>query len=327
MGNSTIPLQTIIDYARTNGELDPIMTAGGFSQVKALAIANDAMNAILSEPFNWKWNRIQCAPFYTISWQQDYATVNVQNIGWLEHGVVVDINNTALPKPIWPIEIVRDLERTSNQLGRPVQACWLPNDQLIQDVWPGANQIFTQPLGAVTTPANPRINILDTHGNIQILTTFGTTGSVTPSWPSTGAATGTTTNDGSCVWTVANPKGQGFRLGTLPAQAGNVWQVALIGQGKPPRFTSLGQTLDPVPDDMENYLRQAFVAFSYNHATDPQVKAKFPNQYNLWKKSIAEARGQSDRERDAAGFYPDRGIMDNGAAQEIGPAWPYGKSW
>lgn len=326
MGNSTIQLQSVIDYARTNGELDPITSAGGFSQVKSLAIANDAMNAILAEPFNWKWNRIQLAPFYTISWQQDYATVNVTNLGWLEHGVVVDINNTALPKPIFMIWVVRDLERTSAQMGRPVQVCWLPNDQLIQDVWPGANQVFTQPLGAVITPANPRINILDPNGNIQILTTFGTTGSG-PSWPAAQSAQGVTTNDGSCVWTVANPKGQGFRLGTLPAQAGNVWQVALIGQAKPPRFTALNQLLNPVPDDMEPYFRAAFVAYSYNHATDPAVKAKFPFQLQLWKSSIATLRGQSDRERDAAGFYPDRGLMEGGTNYDIGPAWPFGNTW
>jgi hypothetical protein len=86
----------------------------------------------------------------------------------------------------------------------------------------------------------------------------------------------------------------------------------------------LGQTLEPVPDDFASYFRTGFVTFSYNHATDPNVKAKFPNQYKLWIDSVNNARGQSDRERDAAGFYPDRSIMDPGATSDIGAAWPFG---
>lgn len=324
MGNSTIPLQQIIDYARTNGELDPILPAGGFSQVKALAIASDTMNALLSEPFNWKWNRANVPPFYTISWQQDYATVNLNTMGWLEHGIVVDINNTALPKPIFPLEAVRDLERTSSQIGRPRQVCWLPNDQLVQDVWPGAGKVFINPLGAVTTPANPFINILDPNGNIQILTTYGTTGSG-PSWPAANAAAGVVTQDGSCQWTVANPKASGFRLGLIPPQTGNIWQVNLVMQLKAPAFTSMSQLLDPVPDDFVSYFRRGFVTWCYEHASDPAVKAKFPNQLRLWKESLNDARGQSDRERDAAGFYPTSSIMGpNQAAEDIGPANPYG---
>jgi hypothetical protein len=45
------------------------------------------------------------------------------------------------------------------------------------------------------------VSYLDTNGNIETVTTTGTSGSTQPTWPSTGSCPGTTTIDGSVVWT------------------------------------------------------------------------------------------------------------------------------
>jgi hypothetical protein len=246
MGNSTKSLQKVVDYCRTIGDLSPILAAGGYSAQLPLEIANDVMTELLAQRFNWKFNRIIVPPFYTISWQQDYATINQKNIGWLEHAVAVDINNTALPKPIYWLEVGRDIERTSYQFGRPSQICWLPNDQLVQDVWPGIGYTFTNPSGAISTPSNKIINILDANGNILILTTYGTTGAVAP-LAAVGAVAGVTVNDNTCVWTVADPKAQGFRVSPLPPQTGVVYQIGVIAQAKPVQFTTLAQTAGSYP--------------------------------------------------------------------------------
>lgn len=323
MGNSTRTLQNIVDFVASMADLAPILPAGGYSSSLAMDIASDVMSDMLKERFNWKFNRIIIPPFQTISWQQDYASLSIANIGWLEHAVAVDINNTALPKPIFPIECVRDLERTAYQFGRPDSACWLPNDQLIQGSWPGANQVYTNPLGAVQTPTNPTTNIRDANGNILVLTTYGTTG-VTAPVLAVNAPAGTTVNDGTCVWTVADPKAQGIRVSPLPPQSGLVYQMYIIAQARPIRFTSMEQTLDPIPDDYSKYFADGFIAYSHRHSPNPAVQQRFQQRQADWFKALFDARGQGDRERDAAMFVPSRGIMDSPSAIPIGPAWPYG---
>jgi hypothetical protein len=326
MPASTYTLEDIVKYARTDGKLDPLLSQAGFSQVKVFGIANDTITAMFAKPFNWKFNRVNVPTFFTISFQQDYASVNITNIGWLEHGAVRDINNASIPKPIFPIEVVRDLERTYSQLGRPGQVCWFPNNQLVQATWPGPNTVITNPVGAALTPANPIINILDTNGNIQVLTTYGTTGGTQPTWPAASSASGVTTNDGTVVWTVANPFGQGFRLGTLPAQSGVCWEVGLAAQAKPPKFTALTQPMDPITDEYIKYFRQGFVAHAYLASSDSKVNAMGENKRAAWEADMMKMVVQANRERDAAGFYPDRGIMSGAYPFPIGPAWPYGSS-
>lgn len=326
MGNSATKLADIVDFARSIGVLNPVQAVGGLALEPALTIANDVMTDLIAERFNWKWNRMVITPWVTNSWQQDYATVNLTNLGWIEHAVAVDINNTTLPKPIFWLECVRDLERTSLQFGRPEKICWLPNNQLVQDVWPGANKAIVNPLGANTMPANPIINILDTNGNIQILTTFGTTGGVAPSWPAASSAAGTTTADGTCVWTVANPVAQGFRVAPLPTQTSRTFQLYVAGQAKPPKLTALSQMIDPVPDDFAKYFRQGFIAYCHKHSSNAAVKAQFKEEFTEWMLDLQRAKKQADRERDDAAFVPARNIMGEPVALPVGPAWPFAPS-
>lgn len=324
--NSTITIQNIVDTTSTIGDLTPVFNAGGYSDQPALNIANAVMTEMLSARFNWKFNRIIVPPFYTISWQQDYASVNLATVGWLEHAVMVDINNTALPKPIYWPECVRDLERTSFQFGRPDKVCWLPNDQLVQDVWPGVGVTYTNPLGAVQTPTNKNTNIRDANNNILILTTYGVTGGVAP-LAAVNAAAGVVVNDGTCVWTVADPKAQGFRLSPLPPQQGVVYQAYIIAQARPVRITTLAQTLEPIPDDYAKYFEDGFIAYCHRHSTAPIVRNRFAQMREEWLNAMVAARGQGDRERDSAGFVPERSIMQDNVALPAGPSWPFGPSF
>ena len=333
--NSTVTLQQIADYARTYPDIAPFLPVAGYGAPMILNIGNDVITAMIARSFPWKWNRQQVPPFYTISWQQDYASP-ATNVKWLENCWIIDINNTALPKPIWDLEAVRDLKRISYQYGRPGQVCWLPNDQLVYGTWgggntsntgaiqPGPNVVYTPPLGASQTPSNPIAQVKDTNGNLQVLTVFGTTGSTQPAWPAAGAAPGTTTADGTCTWTVVDPKAQGFRLNPVPPQSGVVYQVNIVAQNKPPQFTSLSQFLAPVPDDYAPYFRQGFITHCYRHSPEQKIRAKFVDEYKLWMQSLADATGDADRERDSSGFYPDKSIMDQLYGVNWGPAWPYG---
>jgi hypothetical protein len=347
MGNSTTKLQSVVDYARTMSDLSPVLATGGFSQEPALTIANDVMVAMLAKPFPWKWNRIRLPFFYTNSWQQDYALTNTNNLAWLEYAILIDINSTSEPKDKYTLETNRDLPESSVQYGRPGQVCWLPNDQLVYGTWgggntgegsssnPGPNSMYGFLLGANTQPSNPLLQIMDPNGNFWVLTNALTStvtlGSTQPVWPTTVVyptptnpkAVATTVADGTGIWTVINPKGQGMRLNPIPSQQGKVWQARVFGQARAPIFTNLSQTLEPIPDDFAPYFRRGFCAYAYMHSKDPKVRAKFIDQQTAWITSLQQAVQSVDRERDNAGIYPTDAIMPSPGSTYLGPANPY----
>ena len=353
MPNSTTTLASIVSYIRTFPELAPLIqsTAGGASLQPALTIANDVMTELIAQAFNWKWNRFRLPVFYTNSYQQDYA-LGIVNLGWLEHGYIVDINNTATPQPNWPLETVKDLEASSQQYGRPGQVCWLPNDQLIYATWGASNpgngfgpnpqplQAISTPLGVTAMPQNPFLQVKDPNGNFWVVTTYGTTGASQPSWPTTIVyptlaapnTVATTVTDGSVVWTAVNPKGQGIRINPIPPAAGIVYQFQIIGQNRPFTFSggpflSLGQTIEPVPDDFAKWFRDGCVAFAYEHSSESKLVAKAAAMKEKWYRSLMESRVQGDRERDNAGFYPATDILQQPFAIYPGPAYPYNLPW
>src|SRR6266478_3708384 len=74
-GLSTETIQKQVDIAQTYGDLEPVINAAGFTQIVALSVANDVMNAICAVAFPHKWNEFIIPPIYTNSFQQDYAVV------------------------------------------------------------------------------------------------------------------------------------------------------------------------------------------------------------------------------------------------------------
>src|SRR5208283_3665261 len=88
----TVTLQQVVNSLRAYPDLNPVLSAAGWTQEPALAAANDVMQRIFAEGMDWKWNRAYVPPFLTVALQQDYMT-SVVDFGWLEQGYRVDINN------------------------------------------------------------------------------------------------------------------------------------------------------------------------------------------------------------------------------------------
>jgi hypothetical protein len=109
----------------------------------------------------------------------------------------------------------------------------------------------------------------------------------------------------------------------IPAAAGVVWQIMIRAQYKPVRFTSLAQTLSPLPDDFAEYFKQGFRAYCYQRSPEESVRKKFQPEYMLWQKEILDAEGQADREPESYGAYPSSSIQDGGYFW-AGPSWPFG---
>lgn len=320
---STVTLQSVVDYARTFSELTPVLSVGGQTQQPALTIAQDVIVKMLSPTMPWKWNRVNIAPFTTNAYQQDYGVPGVSNIKWLENATWVDINNTSTPKPQAPIEVVRDLQPSSAMWTPPSQLCWIPNRLLQYGVWPGVGVVYTNPIAPGTSISNPTLLMKDANGNLLVLTTYGTTGTAAPVLPANSVA-GTTVTDGTVVWTVLDPDGQGFRLNCQPTKGSLTYQLRVVAQQRAPMFTSLKSTIDPIPDDDAPLFRRGFVAHAYLHSPEASVRARFPVAFQMWQESLTDAIGASDRERTEYGFYPASSIGDNGwCAGEIGPGWPF----
>lgn len=327
--SSTVTLQSVVDYVKTSGSVAPTLPAGGFSTLQAMTHATDVMKDMLAKRFNHKFNSRIAPPFYTNSWQQDYCLVNMTDVAWLENVEGVDINNTALPKPIVYPEAVRDLQRTSWAQTPPESVAWEYNSELTKGVWPGTSQTYTAPLGTPQIPTNPSTVILDANNNILLLTTYGVTAaSGTGPVAAAGAYNPNNTtniNDGTCIWTVCNPNGQGWRISPLPPQQGVVFQINVRYQRRPPTFTKMGQLLSPLPDDFAGWFREGFNAYSYKMSDDAKKRMEFEPRRRDWLDALAESVKVDDRERDSAMFVPVSGILDSGGDCDPGPANPFNR--
>jgi hypothetical protein len=343
---SNITIQSIVRSSRAYAELNPQMTASGWTQEPALTIANDVLQRILAQTMDWKWNRAYVPSILTVALQQDYVT-QVTDMGWLEQAWRIDINNSTnngnlAPKPIFAMESVRDLSQTAAQ-GYPFNISFVSNSLAFMGQWQPLTS-YSGGYGQFATPLTPVQQFMDPNGNILFIDSttlqlnfnspgftgtpiilpanpYGISGNVIPVLPPN-SAPGTTTTDGTIVWTVADPNGYAMRLAPLPALSGLAWLIVPVYQRKPPTLTSLQNTIAPIPDEYAYLFRQGFNAMCYEHAGSKMAA----EAYSKWEEMLMTALRAADREREDAVFYPSEGLMGGGPYRQgmsIGPAWPF----
>lgn len=346
--------QDIIDSIRIMPDLSTIFNSivAGNSLEPGLTILNETMAYMMGVNFPWKWNEMLVPPFYTNSYQQDYAVAGLVTLAWLQGGEVTDINNTAQAKAMPQVQVVRQLPRSSSWAastnvfyGQCFQVCWLPNNQLYYGTWGAANtgnstrgnnpislSRYTNPLvGGTSQPSNPITQITDANGNLLVLTGYGTEGTTAPSAPANSAA-GTVATPGSgatTVWTVVDPLGQGFRIWPTPTQTGTVWQFNLRGQAKPPaRLLSLDTLLLPVPDEYMHIFRQGCITTSYRYSNEQKIRQKYETELKIWTEKLMEGRMQGDREPESFSFIASGGVVaPTSGTMPVNPGNPFGVPW
>jgi hypothetical protein len=269
-----------------------------------------------------------------------HQRIGLVDVDWLEIFQWVDINNTSIPKPIsLPNQTycVRSLPQVSmgqGSYGWPGQLAWDYNKNLSYGIWPGAGVIY-YPLvrtGNVAKQNGP-MAILDGNGNILVLTTPGATGSVAaatgPTAPlaARNAAEGTLVGDGGCVWTVAGPMSQGFRVWPLPGATAPSYQVQARYQMIASRFVNMQSLLNPVPDNYSQYFRRGFKAHCLGASPDPKLSAQFAQARAMWLQELVAAAKQGDREQDFYGLvpasYPMDAVYGGGLRNPRDPSQPY----
>jgi len=330
---STLTTQILIDYARAYSWTRPTLGVAGYSAQPALSFVNHVIQHILSKSNPWKFNAAKMPVIETQPYQQDFPTsISMSVMGWLQAGVVVDINNPQVnvaPNQqnyftTIPIRCVTALLPTMN-CGIPQQICWVPNAIAQTGQWPGPNVVYQQPLISLGggPGTNPLTAIRDPNGNIQVVTTYGVTGASQPTWPVAGASPGTTTQDGTVVWTLTDPLGIAIRVDQMATFNSNVYEIRLVYQLKPPRITDLKQTLAPIPDDLQYLVEQGFLAYCYKNVDHD----KFQIELQQFILNIQEALGSADRESQEFGFYPDRPIQGGGIGNTGGYGYPGWLGW
>lgn len=316
MAMSTISLQATYNVLAAKGIPDPRNLPSGYADDLALNLASQAMAELITERFNWKFNRAVAAPIYTNSWQQDYpqATQAGGIIGWGDDCDIVDINNTSYPKPLnWdgPISWVRQLTRTSVPRWRPTRIAWMYNRNMTWGRWPGPGKVF-YPLIAPAGPAgqNPLMNMIDGSGNYLVLTAFGTTGLTAPAAPAN-SLEGVTVTDGTCTWTVVSGDSQGFRVDFLPNATGPTYQLIPSYQLDPPIFTNYAQLLTPIPDSFSHHFQDGLEAMCLIASPNPADKARGDAAWVRWMRSMEGMIKQGDHEMNSYGLIPQTSAVES----------------
>jgi hypothetical protein len=323
--------------------------AAGWAAEPILTIANEVLSRMLAENMPWIWNRAIVPPFLTVSLQQDYCT-QLTDIGWLEDSRRVDINNSisnnnGAPKPWFPLETVRYVSRTSSQ-SVPFNICFVSNSEAFMGLW-SPETVYGCGYGQPMTPRTPIQQFIDANGNILYIDStqlglniespgytgttifppgvypYGTSGSTQPLAPAN-ATPGTQIQDGSVIWTVANPDGYAMRLDPLPALNGLCWMIETQYQVAPPVLPTLQTSIAPVP----NYMTYLFRA---GCRAQLKIANGLPNaqqEYAEWEETLVKALRGADRQQDDFRLYPDNSIMSGGSPwdipyQNIGAAYPF----
>jgi hypothetical protein len=328
-GNSTYTLRSVLDGLVGRGMKDPSKAASGIGQTLTLELSNDAMADLICERFNWKWNSALAVPFLTNSWQQDYPQLAQPRgiIGWGEDCTQTDINNTMIPQPNWRVTWRKALPRISSfeSFTPPPgwQLQWMYNLNLTIGVWPGANTTYYPLLTGGAVMQNPIMSMTDKNGNILIVTGFGTTGTTAP-FLAANAPEGTTVADGSVTWTCVSPNSQGFRVWPLPNATGPVYQIAPTYQIEPPKITSIGQFLNPIPDSYIRHFRHIFRHHVLGASPDPNDKKEWeagephsPEEFPPYLVPALQAARQGDKEQNSyslvAATSPVENVFPNSA--------------
>ena len=305
--------------------------AAGYSTEPLLTICNEVLCRILAENMPWKWNRAMVPPFLTVSLQQDYCT-QLTDVGWLEDGWLMDINNSTsnsngAPKPTRQLETVRDLAQTSLQ-SVPFNICYIYNNQAIMGSWQ-ANTAYGCGYGVSMTPRTPIQQFLDNNGNILYIDStnlgltlespgytgttilppgtpypYGISGSTQPSAPPN-ATPGTLIQDGSVIWTVAPPDGYAMRLSPTPALNGLCWWVISRYQILPPTLSRLQDPINPIPLSMSYLFRQGVRA-------QLKIANGVPGamqEYAEWEEVLMNSVRAADRQQDDNSLTPINSVM------------------
>lgn len=319
MSQSTITVQSVVNYASQHTELMPLIGVGGYTNEPALSIANDVLAELLAQPFPWKFNRKVAPVLVTQQWKQDYKFAGASAFT-INGGAAIALASANGITESGTTATVNTIEPHNFNVGDTVY--------LTGCTVSGYNSVFTQtPSGSswsggytiLTTPTTTSFTITATGG----LGTSGAPGITDLGWLE--YATMINMNDTSAspyVWyltavrtlepanrqfqpdrvSVFSDDGAGtvtIRLRYLPGP--QPMGITLAYQQRPTLITSLSSTWSPFPDEYAYVYRQMFLAHAYRFANSGRADT----EYQKAMANVAKALGTNDREQSEEYIQPE----------------------
>lgn len=337
MSQSTITVQSVVNYASTQTGLMPLTGVGGYANEPAISIANDTLSELLAPPFAWKFNRATMPIFVTQQNQQDYpfagaaawTSTGGASIGLASNNSITESTNTVTVTTLYPHNFTAG--QTVFMAGNTVAAY---------------NSSFTStPAGSawatgwtiLTTPTTTTFTF--THASSG-LAASGAPGITNCAWLE--SATMVNMNDTASaqyIWylnavrelepssrvavpskvAVQSDDGAGtltLRLSELPGP--QPLGVTTIYQKRPALLTSLSSTWAPFPDEYAFAYRQMFLAFCLRYANSPRSEV----EYQKGQVAVSKALGSNDREQSDEFISPAGGSLMGGLSSGFFGGWP-----
>ncbi len=325
MSQSTITLQSVVNYSAIHAELLPIVGVGGFSNEPALSIANDVLCELLGQPFPWKFNRKFPQFFVTQQYKQDYKFAGA--VAWTNTGgAAIDLATNNAITQSGAVTTVNTIESHNFAVGATLYqaGCTVSgyNSTVSVTLASGTQWTSVGTITAITstsytyTAANSglgtsgaagitdlgwlesatMVNLNDTSANPYVWYLQAVRTLEPASWMQTPDRVSVLADDGAGTIT--------FRLRYIPGP--QPLAVSVVYQKRPVLLTSLSSTWAPFPDENAYVYRQLFLAAAFRYANSPRADV----EYQKAQANIAKALGMNDREQSEEYITPDSPLVN-----------------
>jgi hypothetical protein len=294
---STIQLQNTLDWSGSFLKF-PQLTIGRGGE-PTYTSANLIMQTILGPPFAWPWNRFK-ASFLISQGIQDTITTNITNVGYFEVASIqpaASVTNTALTSNVATYTAANKFVA-----GNVVTVTGTTNGG-------GTFNVTNQPILSSPAPTASQFSVAITHANIASagdtgLAVSGSAFSVQLKNEALTEAYGAEQDRPQYLsWQVDNDAST-IIFRTLPV-ADQTYNVILTYQGAPPLFTTLTQTLNPIPDYMAGIFQYGFLSFMFDFWDDEQRANRYRQLFVATLLARQTGLDQEDRAIWLGTWYPE----------------------
>jgi hypothetical protein len=346
MSNSTITLQNRLNWASTHGDLLPLAGVGGYTDEPGLTICNDALSDLISDPNDWKFNRVEMPMLVSCPNKQDQLFAGAciftlaftganPSTGWVSQGWGIDLASNSAITVSGGFVTITTLEphripvgalvyMTGNVAGTGSAAnASVYNstftDNATNSSWSGGWTVTaigakTVTFAAVSGQSNGDILGAPGIANYGYLTsaTFQELNN-TSSPPNLQPCTAY--RELPKVSLVGNPDkisvladlGTGvLKIRYHTVPSSVVWGAHMVYQAKAPLKTALANTWAPFPDNFQAVINQALLYRMYRYLNDP----KADNEFKKLQAAIAKAQGTDMAETTDVSLQPESLMMD-----------------
>jgi hypothetical protein len=342
MSNSTITLQTVVNFASTHADLLPLAGVGGYTNEPALSLCNDSLSDLISDPNDWVFNRVEMNPIFTCPNKQDYlfAGASAFSLGSTSQGWAIDLSTNNAITVSGGVVTVNFIENHRFNVGDTI---YLTGVTMSTGTTAKYNSTFTDN-GSSSQWSNGWVITAITSNSVSFTATSGQANNdvggasgISNFGYATSASLQELNNNSSppnqypmtvkrelpIVSRVANPEkvcvladlGTGvlkIRFHMVPGST--TFSTAIVYQAKAPLKVALTDTWAPFPDNYGAVVRQALLYRMYRYLNSPNTD----NEYKKLQAEIMKIQAADDSTQTDVNLQPEEGLMDNSYSGAFG---------